>query len=200
MTKRIAIEGIDEFGINTLYNTKDYAQYVRCVENLLKGFCPFCPPIDKNLNKVLYENKRWFILESAFPQSHQTVHLLIVHRNHIGHVRDLKKKDWRDLGRINNWMNQHYDRKDELLGGGFALRFGDPKLNASSVPNHLHWNVQVPNGTDHVSVILCKSKEEIVLQEQRALVYEKIRLGTQYEDLSDKDKEIIKGRYPSLAT
>ncbi len=31
------------------------------------------------------------------------------------------------------------------------MRFGDPKLHAGSVTGHLHWNLQIPTGLDHVS-------------------------------------------------
>lgn len=198
MIERIVIPGINDVGIRMLHNVKDYTQYTTAVQNLLRHKCPFCPPIDPDLNEVEFRNDRWIIWKSAFPQQHQSLHLLIVHVSHIGHISELDQDDWSELGHANRWLNDMY--KGKLTGGGLALRFGDPGLNASSVPGHLHFNIQIPNGEGHVSVLLHKSKEEMELQRQRLFVYEKLRSGTTrfYDDLSDEDKKTIEGRYPKL--
>lgn len=192
---KLIIPGISEENMHILrYNTKDYAQYVLMVKNFLSGYCPFCT-IDTTINKVLYQNASWKIWESAFPQRHHALQLIILHNQHINHTKQMTPEDWVNLGEMDRWANAHFD----IPGGGFAARIGTPELNACSVPGHLHWNIQVPDGTGRVSVVLHKTEEEMEEQLKRALVYEKIRLGTTYEDLNFEEIKLIKGRYPSLS-
>jgi diadenosine tetraphosphate (Ap4A) HIT family hydrolase len=179
--------------IVVLLNTKDYAQYIRAIDNLNNRPCPFCE-IDKKLNHILHENESWMIWQSAFPQAHQDLHLIIPSKRHVSHFHELTKKEFLDLHEMLHWANENFS----LPGGGLALRFGDPRRNAASVPHHLHWNIQIPSGDGAVSIVLAKSKEYVAGELQRALVYEKIRTGTPYDSLSKQEKEVIKDRYPTL--
>ncbi len=47
----IEIPGIDTYGINSLYNVKDFKQYEHAVQLLLEDKCPFCPPIDEDIKQ-----------------------------------------------------------------------------------------------------------------------------------------------------
>jgi len=186
---RLVIPGISEEDTAVLFNVKDLKQYTLTVENLLQGRCPFCQ-IDPSLNKILFQNDSWFLWESAFPQSNQSCHLVIPHRNHIGHIRDLVLKDFLDFSDVLDWVDKNFD----IPGGGMTLRFGDARLHAGSVPNHLHWNIQVPNGNGRVQVTLCKDQDDHERKLKVLLVFEKLRTGTAFDSLSDEEQKIVAGR------
>ena len=187
---RLIIPGIDDDGIATLHNVKDLAQYTKTVDNLLKGECPFCV-IDTDLNPILHETDRWRVFHSAFPQKSQTLHLVIPHHDHRRNLADLTVFDYTDFGLMMEWIHENFP---EIKGGGLTLRHGDSWLHSGSVPGHLHFNLQEPNGTGRVQVTLCKTPEEIKDKTKILLVFEKIRLGTPVEELSEAERKLVEGR------
>jgi hypothetical protein len=190
----IQIPGVKNEHLFILDNIKAYDQYLRAVDNLINKSCPFCEPVNRELNKIEFENDSCWVQKSVFPQKHHEYHFLIVYRDHLKDPLQRTEKHKRDYAEAEEWLFRKY----RFLGGAISMRFGDVAFHCGSVADHLHVNVQVPNREGAVSVIIAKSKNQLKTQRAIVAVFEKLRLGTNYEDLSEVDKKKIKGRYPKL--
>ena len=187
-TNMLVIPGLSDEDIGTLLNVRSYDYYVSMRESIQNNTCQFCK-IDHVINKVLYENASWMIFHSAFPQKHQDLHLVIPHKKHLLHIKQLDAQDWIDFDEICVWANNHFD----LPGGAIVMRFGDPRRNASSL-RHLHGNIQIPNGRGRVQAVFAKSPEDIAKKHLVLQVFEKMFLGTPFNKLSAEDQELVKDK------
>jgi diadenosine tetraphosphate (Ap4A) HIT family hydrolase len=187
--KVLTIEDLSEDQLLTLAYCRDYDQYVAMVKDYLADKCPFCDPMNEELNHIIRESRGWRLWVSAFPIKNSELHLVMAPRYHVASVDDMTASDFTDMGRLFMWAR----KKFKLIGGGFAMRFGSPKLSTCSVL-HLHANVIVPNRKGNVRVTLAKEPQEIAEQLARSRVFEKLRLGTELASLDPAEFKLVEGR------
>ncbi|MEN9647835.1 MAG: hypothetical protein RLY57_639 [Candidatus Parcubacteria bacterium] len=191
-----AIPGIKPADIGVLRNMSTFKQYCATVKTLLANECPFCL-INPEINVPLYENDSWMVWHSAFPQRHQSLHLVIPNKRHICQLHELTLADMAHLHDMFQWIHGKFG--EQLPGGGLGARFGDVNYNIASVPGHFHWNIQVPNGEGTVALWLAKSPEEIAHADHRATIFEHLRLnGGNLDQLRPNDRDFIVSRDPAL--
>lgn len=119
--------------------------YGNVIADIIKnGCCPFCPEYFKWHQKpILKKAGGWFITESSWPYENAEHHYLIIPERHIEHVTELEKDD---LSTVLDLVNEVV-KKNNILGGGIALRFGDTRYTGATVV-HLHFHLIVPHKED----------------------------------------------------
>lgn len=183
------IPGIDRTDIGSILFVTTYKYYLLMVENLQKGTCPFCQ-INPEVNKVLYNNDSWRIWQNPVPgKKHQALHLVVAHTYHLTGLDEFKGQDGVDLIDAIKWANDNFN----IPGGGIMMRFGDPLLNAGTI-RHLHFNIQVPDGTGKLEITLAKDQEKMAWHRSVITVFEKMRTGTPFEKLDLKEQELVRDR------
>lgn len=190
MAKEITFGDLSEDQLMTLAYCRDYDQYVSMVQVYLAGGCPFCDPLNPKSNRVIRESRGWRMWKNPFALKNTQLHLVMAPRHHIVSVDQMTASDFTDMGRLFIWAR----RKFNFVGGGFAMRFGGPRLSACSVL-HLHTNIIVPNEQGSVRVTLAKEPHEIAEQFARSRVFEKLRLGTEFASLEPAEQKLVEGRY-----
>ena len=188
MNTEIEIPNLNDEDIGTLFNARTYPQFCEMVRRIQSKDCPFCN-LNTALNKVIMENTYWRAWLNPFPQKHHQYHFIIAHKEHVTHVNDLRSQGWVQLGASVLWLSNHFG----LSGGGIIVRFGDPRLNTGGV-RHLHANIQVPDGSGEVRVPLAKKPEDVEEKKKVIRVFEKMRLGTAFENLAANERELVKDR------
>jgi len=126
---------------------------------------------------------------NPFPQKHHAFHIVAAYRLHTNDLAALNDDDWRRLGKAFSWVQEKY----KFPGGALAIRFGNPRFNAGSI-RHLHFNIQVPDGSGRVQITLAKEPEEILAKNQILRVFEKMRQGTSFENLSLAEQSLVRDR------
>ena len=134
---------------------EDAAKAKKCI------FCDIDFTINKPLNKKGEfdpEGKDWPLLwvwENPFPQEYHKHQLLIIPRRHINNEEWylITDKEWSQILDAWKWAQTFYD----LPGGGFVGRFGERSHNAGTI-GHLHFQLQVPNGTGNVKATFFKDR------------------------------------------
>lgn len=187
----VKIDGLENEDINTLLNTKTYAQYVQYVKDQQNGVCPFCEPLDSNLNRVIEQitipdgdtEASWRMWENPFPVKHSERHLVIAPKRHIIHPDHMTSGDWDCLSYLFAFaISVQEGQSIGLPGGGILLRWGDPSLNAGSI-RHIHANIVVPDGTGEIKLTLAKDPEKVEQKKKVVMAFEKMRrLGEKYPD------------------
>ncbi len=190
----LTIPGVEDESLSTLLNVRDFPQYCDAVRDLLVGKCTFCGVLDPK-NVVIFENKTWRAWANPFPHPNHDFHFVAAPKEHRTHVKDLTKEEYEDMTEVMNFLVVNY----QIDGGAFVMRFGNPKRNAGSI-RHLHFNLQVPDGTARYSVTLAKDPEEIVEKMKILQVFEEMRLGTAFADLSPEKQALVKDRLESKKT
>lgn len=98
------------------------------------GLCPFC---EVRLSKIhpnpLEQKKYWTITNNAYPYIPKKEHILLIHREHIEDISELKTEAWIELQEIIRELT----KTRNISGGTFMLRFGETKFTGASVV-HLH--------------------------------------------------------------
>ena len=109
------------------------------------GVCPFCPDQLKKFHSkpVLRETKHWMLTENQWPYENTRIHLLAIYKTHAEKLKDLNPNAGRELLDLMSWAEKKY----RVKGGGFGVRFGDPKYNGGTV-KHLHAQFIVADTTD----------------------------------------------------
>ncbi len=183
------IDGLTEDQIRTLASCRTFPQYVSMIGGYRVAKCPFCDPLDPNLDQVLMEAGTWRIWANPFPLTHTDLHLVMAPKRHVAPGDDIRPEDFVSMGRLFDWARRQY----QFDGGGFVMRFGSPTHNAGTVL-HLHGNIIIPDQTGVVEVMLAKSPEEIAQQTARMYVFEKLRKGIPLSQLSEQERVLIEGR------
>ncbi|MDP2629464.1 MAG: hypothetical protein Q8P45_02055 [Candidatus Harrisonbacteria bacterium] len=187
----IAIPGLEQEDIGTLFNTKTYDQYVSIVSDLQQGKCPFCPP-DPERNKIQFQNDTWMGWVNPFPHPGTQLHIILIPRMHLTRLEDLSPQHYLALGDIIAQL-----QGQDLPGGALVLRFGDPQRNAGSI-RHLHVNIMVPRGDSEVRIPLCKDPKKINQKRRVVEAFEKMRqAGGSRRALSEEEWELVKDRMGS---
>ena len=118
-----------------LHHVRTKAQRELMQRAIEKNVCMFCPDSLEKFHErpIIKRNKSWLVTENKFPYAGARVHLLIIHRQHIEHIRDIRSDGWRDLGALLSWMSNTYNAR----GGSFFFRFGDTKYTGATI-SHVH--------------------------------------------------------------
>lgn len=107
------------------------------LERIKEGdFCPFCSKEymeNEHPHPVILENEHWFATKNRWPNENARVHLLIVHKDHIEHMKDIRPEARLSLLDIVEKLTE----KLELPGATLIMRYGDGKFTGSTV-SHLH--------------------------------------------------------------
>jgi diadenosine tetraphosphate (Ap4A) HIT family hydrolase len=112
------------------------ADQLQQMEEIIKdGVCPFCP---KHLEKyhqepTIKESRYWILTKNDYPYEGSKYHFLIIHKKHIDSIEKISSDASADLIKIISWANKKFN----IRGGSFFMRFGDMEYNGSSV-SHLH--------------------------------------------------------------
>ncbi|MFA5934918.1 MAG: HIT domain-containing protein [Candidatus Paceibacterota bacterium] len=119
--------------------------YKKVIEDIKKSsICPFCPENIKNIHKnPIKVEKFWLVTNNMYPYKPAKKHLLLIHKKHIENINDLTKGAWEELLKIVKCEN----KKLNIEGGTFMMRFGAPKYTGSSVL-HLHCHL-IQSDPDH---------------------------------------------------
>lgn len=127
-----------------LHNAKEgeYRELLKKIQASESG-CGFCPDNFPACHKypILHRIGAWQITLNAWPYANTRFHFLIIYEKHTDDIRSLTPDDWRDLGTSFQWILNNY----EIPGGGFAMRFGDPRHSGASVNGHLHAGLICPD-------------------------------------------------------
>ena len=186
----LQIPGLDSLDVGTLIFARGFKQYCEMVKKIQAGECFFCQ-LNTDFNEVIFENKLWhgWYYTAQIESANLACHIVIAHKRHLPQLTELTSEDGRYLFEI----VLMFAKKDNLSGGGLLMRFGDPRLNAGTV-RHLHLNIIVPNGKGDVRLPLRKTGDEVEQNMKKALVFEKMRLGTPLNELEPTEYELVKDR------
>jgi hypothetical protein len=192
------ISGLEDEEVSTLLNVRTYRQYCQYVDDRLAGKCPFCDPLDPELNKVIQaawkDGLGWRMWQNPFPIKHSTTHLIIAPVRHIVHPDSMESGDWDQMANLINYAISGRDGLGMgLPGGGVLMRWGDPKLNAGSI-RHVHANIIVPDGTGEVRLPLAKEPAEVEEKTRVIAVFERMRCGVKLENLPYEEQKLVEGR------
>jgi len=109
------------------------------------GVCPFCK---ENLHKyhknpILHEGKYWLFTKNQWPYKNLKHQYLAILKEHKEHLNDIPKKAGEELFSYFQTLSQ----KDDMKGGGIAIRFGTPNKFGSygSTVAHIHAHLLEPD-------------------------------------------------------
>lgn len=189
MYPEFQVPGISPDDIWQLFNVSNYAYYCKKVDSLLQGVCGFCQ-IDPELNKTLYENDAWRVWKNNLAaQEGQDYQFVIPSKRHLGNIDEVNYKEWFLLAEATRWINREFS----IDGGVLLVRSGNPLRNAKSMP-HLHFNYHVPTGRDRVTVTIAKSSKNLVEKLPILQVFEKMRQGMSFEELSEEERSLVEDK------
>lgn len=110
------------------------------------GIDPISPEhIDREKQKVLFEANHWFVAENRYPREGSEKHLLIIAKDPMYSVDDISPEAWMELLEV--WKKTIEEQ--DLVGGGFCLRFGDPAKSGASL-KRMHVNIIMPKEGEKV--------------------------------------------------
>ncbi len=185
----LVISGItDRNKLACLSRARRYAQYCRGVEEMLAGRCPFCQ-IDRDYNQIIFEDPNCMAWPCRPPEDHTAKHFLIVPRRHVTGIQQLRQDEMSSA--ITAYLT--ILTKYGIKSCGVLIRDGDATLSAGSI-EHLHVHMMVPDGSGRVAPPFFKGAESEAESLARAIVFEKLRTGTQESDLSPEERALVAGR------
>lgn len=97
--------------------------------------CPFCL---ENMQKyhqeeIVKDGKFWFLTYNRWPYKHTKVHLLAIYKDHAEDLSELDPESGNELLAMMQWAQKKY----QVPGGGWSMRFGDTNYSAGTV-QHIH--------------------------------------------------------------
>jgi diadenosine tetraphosphate (Ap4A) HIT family hydrolase len=116
------------------------------MENIIADdVCPFCT---ENLAKyhkrpIVREGMFWLLTTNQWPYKHTKHHFLAIAKEHVERIQDLPAGALQELGEHFAWAIE----TNNIGGGGFFMRFGNPDLAGSTV-RHLHAQLVEPDLED----------------------------------------------------
>jgi len=192
MNKSLVISGItDPATLACLARSRKYSQYVKGVRDALAGACPFCTP-DPKYNVIIegLPSARSLRVWPCRPAEKNTrLHFLICPIRHVTSILQLSPDEWLEARSLIGDLAEIY----KIPFRGILIRDGDATKSAGTI-QHLHIHVMVPDGIGRVESPFCKTSEEEAAGMARAVVFEKMRTGTAFEDLLPEEREIVKDR------
>jgi ATP adenylyltransferase len=105
------------------------------------GKCPFCAEQRPSqlIMEILQEGRFWILTYNQWPRENTKVHLLFVYKDHVENMQDMDPQAGVELLEMLAWS----EKKFQIVGGIFFMRFGDPEYSGATV-NHLHAQLIVP--------------------------------------------------------
>lgn len=106
------------------------------------GHCPFCAENLHLYHKVPndLEGKYWIITPNQWPYENTKHHYLAILKRHVEQLYELTHDEGGELLE----MLGKLQKKLDIPGGGFAMRFGDTNYSAGTV-KHLHAQFIIPD-------------------------------------------------------
>ena len=115
--------------------------------------CAWCLPEKDQKSPVVGEFVWWRVRHNAFPKPGRDMYLIVLKRH--ASRKEMTNEERVEYFAALNWLIEHFG----LRGGGVIHRFGDKKLNASSLPDdHFFVSVVEPDGTQPVAETLVKDR------------------------------------------
>jgi diadenosine tetraphosphate (Ap4A) HIT family hydrolase len=136
--------GLDNLTTNKVYllGCKDFEQFLSTLWGIVdpKNHCAFCQ-VAAGKEVPVFSMDDWYLRKNNYPQSDLRMMLLIIPKQHIT-IRPTRwvASEWEQVLEIFDFACKEYN----LPGGILALRWGDPRYHAGTVP-HLHFNIFSPN-------------------------------------------------------
>jgi ATP adenylyltransferase len=124
-----------------LTNWREPEQLASMQASVAAGECPFCR---EHLQKyhtqpILREGAHWLMTDNQWPYNHTERHLLIIYREHLEGIGDVPPAAGAELLELVQWAIKEYN----IVGGGWAMRFGETSRSGASVV-HLHAHLIAP--------------------------------------------------------
>ena len=121
-------------------NIREPEQLSKMLRAKKLGVCPFCPKNYKEFHTapIIKENKNWILTQNDYPYMGSKIHLLLIHREHIEKIRDLKNTESKELFEIISWA----ENKFKIKGGSILIRFGNMGYTGATI-SHLHAHIIV---------------------------------------------------------
>jgi diadenosine tetraphosphate (Ap4A) HIT family hydrolase len=187
---KLTVQGItDEGTLACLTRSRKFGQYKKAVEDALAGRCPFCQ-VDRNYNKIIFENDLGYAWHCKPPEANTKLHFLVVPKRHVTDSTDLSDEELLCLmKKIPSYLQNVFGFQSR----GVLLRDGDATLSAGTI-QHLHVHIMVPDGTGRVESPFYKGADAENEGIARAIIFEKLRTGTNPNDLSESEKKLVEGR------
>lgn len=188
----LIIPGItDESALACIARSRKLSQFIRMVQDALDGICRFCN-VDREYNKIVAENEFWYAWPCNPPEKNTKFHFLFVPKRHVTDSEELTKGElsalWGKDG-IRAEVRQQFG----YTSRGTLMRDGDPRLSAGTI-EHLHVHDMVPNGRGRVESPFFKGLESELEGIARAIIFERLRQGANFENLSLLEQELVKDR------
>lgn len=117
-------------------------EYRKVLEQIVKdGKCPFCEENFRYHNEpILWTCGDWFITRNRYSYKEAEMAFLILNtKKHTEKYSELGPKDHLAIEMLISWAVKEFG----ILGGGIAMRFGEPKFTGATV-RHLHAHLIVP--------------------------------------------------------
>lgn len=184
----LTIPGVKPEDAKRLLNVRAYRQYKQMVECFQIGICILCK-LDPLINRVITVEGGWRAWENAYRPANLSAAFVLAPIRHITHVGEMGPYDFADQGKL----IQFFLKDANYRGGIVSTRFGDAEFCSGSV-EHLHTQIMIPSGAGEVKVPVRKNTEELLINYQTALVFEKIRNGATINDLNPEECDLIKGK------
>lgn len=126
-------------------NTGGRGSYAKVISDIAQdGVCPFCSNnIAKYHKNEIVEKTHWLVTRNMYPYKPTLHHFLLIHKEHIEHVKDLTPEAWLELHEIISELS----KTNSIDGGSLMMRFGNTKFTGASV-SHLHAHIVQSNPDD----------------------------------------------------
>ncbi len=189
MSNELIIPGITNGNMLVcLSRAKTYGQYCKAVTDALAGRCPFCE-LDRVHNVVVIETSGLLVWHCNPPEKHTRLHFIIAPRKHILSTDEFTSDEmvavWDCLTALKDTF--------KFTSCGILIRDGDATLSGGTIP-HLHIHVMVPDGTGRVESPFYKGAVSERESLARAIIFEKMRQGATFGDLTPDEQVQVQGR------
>lgn len=157
--------GLDKISTGGMYlmGCGGFKQYCCTLRSLLNpsDFCPFCATeLRRRGRAALQTMGTWSLFENEFPNARNAKMLLIVPRQHLTSLSQIRPDGAMDLIALLQTCG--------INDGGLLMRFGDPHYHAGTI-EHLHLNVIRPIPGTELRIPLAKNLPDHVKNYQRLL-------------------------------
>jgi diadenosine tetraphosphate (Ap4A) HIT family hydrolase len=107
-----------------------------------RGHCPFCAENLKLYHKIPneLEGEFWIVTKNQWPYEHTKFHYLAILKRHAELLSQLTYEEGAELIQLFGKL----EKKLDVPGGGFAMRFGDTNYSSGTV-KHLHAQFIIPD-------------------------------------------------------
>lgn len=175
------LDELSEEHRNILINCHSYLKYWWYRKLFELRLCPLCVLLAEIYPKIYPKihpefehgkNYHWTIVEDTFAEKKgRALTVIIVYHEHVSWY------DWNSLfacGSLhiaNDWLYHHKQKLIYEYGAAEIIRIGDSRHSVDTTPEHVSWTFVVPDGTDDVSIVICKGPRRKLQIRVRAQQY-----------------------------